>query len=106
MYCRRDIRFQLELVALTFDRVFYARIHLDGEWLSRTLAVGCQLDCVAAGQRWGAEGITRRVVIDRRDRILAPQRVRWRVMQVPHEAVHSRLIGQNLRRTNPVDRDV
>src|SRR5439155_10952170 len=80
--------------------------HFDGERLSVAFPVGRHFDRVPAGQSGRAEGIARRVVIDRRDWILVLHRVRGGIMQVPDEAMHASSSRENLRRPNAIGRYV
>ena len=93
---------QFELPPQIFRRSLHPRIDADFERLRVALAASAQHDFVFTRQHRSSLRITRRVVIDSRNRIIALQYIRLRVVHIPDEPVHSRSGRKELRRTHPV----
>ena len=106
---REDVVIRLlrkrELLLQAFRRRLYAWIHAHDKRLRETLAVDRQLHGVRSGHHprrcWRRRGGVR----DRGDRITHAAG-RRRVMQVPHEAMHSRRGRQRMHRTDPIPRNL
>ena len=95
----------LKLLAKIRKRSFDARVHLHRERLRVALSIHGQLRRVVAGYHPRPQRIFRRVMHDRGDWKFVSERIRRRVMQVPHKTMHPCCPGKNLRRAHPIHRN-
>src|SRR6202158_4870837 len=94
-----------KLLAKIRKRSLNARIHLRDEQLRIALPVNGELRCVLSRRSERSQRIPRRVVHNRRNRILMRERFRRRVMNIPHESMHSRSARKHLLVSHPVHRN-
>ncbi len=80
----------------------HVRIHLQGELLRIASAAGRELHRVRPGKCPRSQRDARRVPVDRRYRIRKRERCRWRIVDIPYQAMHPRRRRHRHRRTDPV----
>src|SRR5262249_34095176 len=106
MHGFHNLGLQVELTTQLILGSFYSRIHLDGKYLCVALVIDREFHPVLSRKGRRAEGIARRIAIDRCNWIFMLNRIRCRIVQIPDKPMPARFRGRELLGTYPVRWDV